>query len=188
MIATEHIRQRISLFKGLYLPVFGIERIRSNVPKSQVAQVVVDEYACKGVHACSSDIVEAAIQLASLDHNDVGEFLVNPSIIWHQERWPVHLLRMTQMYPPTNDPFHIQELVLKCGKNFRLFADALEKLPAVIDEDKGFSIQPLRDVLPVLGVRGKLRTHIFDGHHRVLMGLWNGVDNFECLIAYKRLL
>lgn len=175
--------------ESLYFPRSEVTRVRANVPITEVAEVIISEYAYKGIHPNSQEPISAAVELAETDQNEnIRKPLLDPQIIWHLEIWPVSLLRMTRIGRSPNDPLDLYALKTQCGKRFERFAMALRNSEEkIIEKDTGFQAQSERDVLPVLGIRGKLHNHIIGGHHRIIIAVWEGKSEAECLTAYTRL-
>ncbi len=93
---------------------------------------------------------------------------------------------MTQMQPPQSDIFGLHRLMIASKKRFGEFAAAVKLTPETIENDKGFHVQPERDKLPILGIRGILHNHVLDGHHRTTLAIWEGRTSIQTLTAYSR--
>lgn len=175
------------LIEGLYLPRLGVIKKEAHLSRKRVAEVIAAEYAAKGVcvgNPQNPDEVAAAI--GNLDNQDLSHLLSNLKIQWDLETWPIKFLKMTQIQPPEKDVFGLHPLVMASGKRFQKFAETVKQLPRVIEEDQGFQMQPERDKLPIIGVRGILNNHILTGHHRTTLALWNGQSNMQVITAYRR--
>lgn len=177
----------MSFLEGIYIPRRDVRRLESNVSPRDVAQVLIDEYKCKGVEPPqdSSGVVELATRLTALDSNEVGRLLVDRNYVWHLEEWPLGALRITRMYPPQNDPYNLHQLVLEAKKRFGAFAEKLAQHPQIINTDSGFLPHLDRDKLPIFCIRGKWSNHVIDGHHRSTLAVWDGRSSMNCLTAYK---
>lgn len=177
----------MSFTERLYIPRFRVVRKEANIPREKVAEVIVAEYATKGVAAGNPQRpIEVAEIIGLLDNKDVSMLLIDPKIRWHLEEWPINHLRMTQMQPPESDVFNLHQLVAASRKRFRKFAEAVRLTPETIVNDQGFHVQPERDKLPILGIRGILHNHILDGHHRTTLAVWEGKTSMQTLTAYSR--
>ncbi len=178
----------MSYLEKFYFPRFGVERTDPDVPIQKVAQVLVAEYACKGVtlETENDNIIDQALGLTSLDNPDIRNLIADKTILWCEERWPISYLRITRMYPPKNDPHKLGLLVQKYHNRFERVAPALKGHSEIVSTDIGFQLQPLRDKLPILGVRGKFHNFILDGHHRTTIAVWKDQPTMNCLTAYRR--
>lgn len=172
--------------ESLCVPRFNVTRLGTNVPREKVAAVIVAAYRCKGIYPSAGNILEQAVELTLEANGDVSQMITDPNISWHEEIWPISALRITGMCPPRNDPYEINSMIAQCGKRFVDFAGEIRQCPVVIQNDIGYNPQPIRDLLPLLGIRGKLNNHIIDGHHRTILAVWQGRTQMQCLTAYRR--
>lgn len=176
----------MKLLEGLYLPRLDVTRVTKDVPRERVAEVVVASYICKGIKPPTGDIMGQAFSLALEANSDISKAIADPNLIWHEEIWPIHALRITGMRPPEDDQHRIGKIIQKHRKRFLGFAGELITIPAAIESDIGYTVQPDRDRLPLLALRGKLNNHIIDGHHRTTLAIWQKATTMKCLTAYKR--
>lgn len=170
----------MSYFERLYLPRPDVRRLRNNIPIQVVANVVIEGYRCKGIDSGNGNLLQQAITLTMAYESGIVGLLTAKDLVWSLEEWPVSGLRMTGMSPA------LVELLQSSHKQFGIFAKLLEERRELIDNDLGFRLDQIRDRLPLIGLRGRVRNHIFDGHHRVTLGEWNGRNKWSVLTSYHR--